>query len=82
MVVCVPPLQYREELDKVVPCLGYYMSCMAIEPLLSMLRNKLKGLTLPQRNIAFYLSAYINDDIVFINDRNMLIILKIFFQQL
>jgi len=70
MVVCVPPLQYREELEKVVPCLGYYMSCMAIEPLLSMLRNKLKGPTLTQRNIAFYLSAYINDDIVFINDSN------------
>ncbi len=41
---------------------------LAIEPLLSMLRNKLKGLTLPQCNNAFHLSAYADDVIVFIND--------------
>ncbi len=34
---------------------------LAIEPLLSMLRNKLKGLTLPQCNNAFHLSAYADD---------------------
>lgn len=41
---------------------------LAIEPLLSMLRNKLKGLTLPQCINAFHLSAYADDVIAFIND--------------
>lgn len=41
---------------------------LAIEPLLCMLRNKLKGLTLPQCKATFQLSAYADDVIVFIND--------------
>jgi len=85
MVVCVPPLLYREGLDKAVPCLrGVRQGCamsgllyvLAIEPLLFMLRNKLKGLTLPQCNNAFYLSAYADDVIVFINDSNDVEMLK------
>ncbi len=43
---------------------------LAIEPLLFRLRNMLKGLTLPQCNTTFYLSAYADDVIVFINDNN------------
>ncbi len=41
---------------------------LAIDPLLFRLRNMLKGLTLPQCNTTFYLSAYADDVIVFIND--------------
>ncbi len=44
---------------------------LAIEPLLFRLRNMLKGLTSPQCNTIFYLSAYADNVIVFINDNDV-----------
>ncbi len=67
MVVCVAPFNVQRGVRQGCAMSGL-LYVLAIEPLLSMLRNKLKGLTLPQCNNAFHLSAYADDVIVFIND--------------